>query len=211
MILLYGYIFYYISALIGISIGYHRYFSHKSFHTNSVLEVVMLFFGLICGGRSAITWAAVHRIHHSKSDTSQDPHSPKFVGALKVILSRWKVNYIPRKYIFDLMKNPRVVFFHRYGNYILLSYAILCLVISFELFLICVLIPYVLSWISFGILNYVTHQDGEPKNVVIMNALAPGEGWHKDHHKNPMKTKLNRYDPAGIAIEKFFAITKSSS
>jgi fatty-acid desaturase len=69
IILLYGYIFYYVAALVGISIGYHRYFTHRSFKTSMYVETIMLFFGLICGGRSALTWAAVHRIHHSKSDT----------------------------------------------------------------------------------------------------------------------------------------------
>jgi fatty-acid desaturase len=84
MIVIYGYIFYYFAALIGISIGYHRYFSHRSFKTSQYLEILMLFFGLICGGRSAITWAAVHRLHHSTSDTNKDPHSPKYVGIKKI-------------------------------------------------------------------------------------------------------------------------------
>ena len=114
MILFYGYLFYYAAALIGISIGYHRYFTHKTFQTNTAIEHVMLFFGAVCGGRSALTWAAVHRMHHAGSDTTEDPHSPVYVGKLKVLTSRWHVDYIPRKYISDLMKNPRVVFWHMY-------------------------------------------------------------------------------------------------
>lgn len=211
MTLIYGYIFYYFSALVGISVGYHRYFSHRSFKTHYLFEIIMLFFGLICGGRSAITWSAVHRMHHSSSDTEKDPHSPKYLGAKNIIFSRWKVNYIPRKYIADLIKNPRVVFFHKYGKYIHVFYALTILTIGIDYFIIFVLMPYVLSWISFGLLNYVSHKNGEPVDVPFMNILAPGEGWHKYHHHNPMKTKLNNYDPAGILIEKFFAISKSSS
>ena len=96
MILLYGYVFYYVAALLGISIGYHRYFTHRSFKTHQVLEYVMLMLGMICGGRSVLTWAAVHRMHHANSDTEEDPHSPIFKGGWNVLASRWRVQTIPR-------------------------------------------------------------------------------------------------------------------
>lgn len=204
MILLYGYIFYYISALIGISIGYHRYFTHNSFKASQYAEVVFLLFGLICGGRSALTWSAVHRYHHSTSDTETDPHSPIYQGKWKVILSQWNVKYIPKKYLVPLLKNPRLLFFHKYGMYIYLSYGALLLFAGFNMFLIFFLSPLVLSWFSFGLLNYLAHKDGEPRDVPIMNLLAPGEGWHKTHHDYPSRYKLNNYDPAGWIIEKIF-------
>jgi stearoyl-CoA desaturase (delta-9 desaturase) len=210
MTLLYGYLFYYFSALIGISIGYHRYFTHRSFDTSVVAEYIMLFFGLICGGRSALTWAAVHRMHHSKSDTEKDPHSPVYVGKLKVLLSRWKVEYIPRKHIADLLRNPRIVFFHRYGKYIHFTYAAVVLLFGLNAFLIFVMAPYVIAWAGFGLLNYVAHRNGMPNDVPIMNLIAPGEGWHKYHHDHPRAHKLNKYDIAGWTIERFFAKPKSS-
>lgn len=211
MTFLYGYLFYYFAALIGISIGYHRYFTHRSFTTTTYLETIMLFFGLICGGRSALTWAAVHRMHHAKSDTEEDPHSPLYVGVWRVITSRWRVEYIPRKYIVDLLKNPRVVFFHRYGKYIHATYAVLMLLVSIDMFVIFVVMPYVLAWAGFGLLNWIAHKDGEPVDVPIMNLVAPGEGWHKTHHKHPRYTSLHKYDIAGWTIERVFIKTKSSS
>lgn len=211
MTLLYGYIFYYIAALMGISIGYHRYFTHRSFKTSPFIEQLMLFFGLICGGRSALTWAAVHRMHHAKSDTEDDPHSPTYVGVWRVITSRWHVEYIPRKYIVDLLKNPRITFYHRYGKYIHLVYAIAILSFSVNLFVIFVLMPYVLSWLGFGLLNWAAHRNGNPIDVPIMNLLAPGEGWHKKHHLKPKATRLHKYDIAGWTIERFLTTSKSSS
>ena len=202
MILFYGYLFYYAAALIGISVGYHRYFTHKTFQTTAALEHIMLFFGAVCGGRSALTWAAVHRMHHAGSDTTEDPHSPVYVGKLKVLLSRWHVDYIPRKYIADLMKNPRVVFWHRYGIYIHFAYAIaVILLLGFSGLVMFVVIPYVLSWAGFGLLNWVAHYNGKPNDVPFMNFIAPGEGWHKYHHDHPWAYKLNRLDPAGAVIE----------
>ena len=201
MIILYGYLFYYFAALLGISIGYHRYFTHRSFATNKFAEIVMLFLGLICGGRSALTWAAVHRMHHAKSDTDEDPHSPKYKGIIKVIFSRWHVEYIPKKYIKDLLKNPRIIFFHRYGKYIHISYSLLMILLGMNYFITFVILPYVLSWLGFGLLNYFAHKDGEPENVPLLNLIAPGEGWHKTHHENPRATSLHKYDIAGVVID----------
>jgi stearoyl-CoA desaturase (delta-9 desaturase) len=201
MILFYGYLFYYVAALMGVSVGYHRYFSHRTFKTNRFVEIVMLMFGLICGGRSPLTWCAVHRMHHSTSDTDKDPHSPVYKGAKAVILSKWRVNYIPRKYMIDLIRNPRVMFFHNYGIYLYLTYALCTLFLGFDAFLIFCVIPFVLAYFSFGLLNYITHRTGEPQDVPMMNLLAPGEGWHKHHHQHPMASSLHTFDPAGLVIK----------
>ena len=211
MTLLYGYLFYYIAALIGISIGYHRFFTHRSFNTSIAAEYIMLFFGVICGGRSALTWAAVHRMHHAKSDTEHDPHSPMYKGALNVLTSKWSVDYIPKKYIVDLIKNPRVVWFHKYGKYAHLLYAVTMLAGGVDLFIIFVVVPFILAWLGFGMLNYFAHKNGKPTDVPILNLLAPGEGWHKQHHLKPMATSLHKFDIAGVVIARFFAKTKSSS
>lgn len=212
MWLIYGYFFYYISALLGHSIGYHRYFSHRSFTTNKYVEIVFLFFGLICGGRSPLMWAAVHRMHHSNSDTEHDPHSPIFVGSFKVLTSRFKVKFVPKKYLADLIKNPRIMFFHRYGKYIHLFYAVIIFILlGFNFFIIFVVMPFVLSWFSFGFLNYFAHRNGEPEDVVWLNLFAPGEAWHKTHHKSPRATSLNKFDIAGFIIEKILTRTKFSS
>ena len=204
-----GYVFYYVAALLGISMGYHRYFSHRSFDASPAAEIVMLFFGQICGGRSAITWAAVHRMHHAGSDTERDPHSPKYKGWLNVLLSKWRVDYIPRKYIADLLKNPRVVFFHRYGNYIHASWAIAILALGgISGFVSFVAMPYVLAYLGFGLLNWLAHTKGEPADIPYANLFAPGEGWHKQHHDRPRDSRLHKYDIAGWTVERLFTKTK---
>lgn len=194
MTLVYGYLFYYIAAAIGISAGYHRYFTHRSFKTTPTFEVVMLALGLICGGRSALTWSAVHRLHHATSDTESDPHSPAYKGRWTVLLSKWKVHYIPKRHLVGLINNPRVVFFHMYGPYIHIAYAIAMLLLGLNLFFVFVVAPFVLSWIGFGLLNYLGHKDGQPTNNVLLNLIAPGEGWHKYHHDNPGNYRNHKYD-----------------
>lgn len=199
--LIYGYLFYYISALIGITIGYHRYFTHNSFKTNKYTEVLLLLFGLVCGGRSALTWCAVHSMHHDFSDSPKDPHSPKFKGILAVIFSTWKIEYIPKKYIQQLIVNPRLRFFHKYGSYMYMMYGLITLLISLNAFIIFFLVPLIISWLGFGILNYVTHKTGSPEDIPLMNIIAPGEGWHKTHHDNPHWYYLNKWDPAKYVVK----------
>jgi stearoyl-CoA desaturase (Delta-9 desaturase) len=209
--LFYGYIFYYFASLIGISIGYHRYFTHNSFKTNKFFEIIFLCFGLICGGQSALTWCAAHRYHHSNSDTEKDPHSPIHRGPFKVIFSQWKIDYIPKKYIVPLMKNTRLRFFHKYRIKIYVTYGLLTLLFGINSFIIFFLSPLFFSWIGFGLLNFFAHRTGKVRDVPFMNIVAPGEGWHKLHHDHPSHYKLHKFDIAGVVIERFFIKTKSSS
>jgi stearoyl-CoA desaturase (delta-9 desaturase) len=211
MTLALGFLFYYIAALIGITIGYHRYFSHYTFTTNKYIEVVFLMFGLICGGRSALTWCAVHRYHHATSDTENDPHSPVYLNPLLVLFSTWNLRYIPKKYIIPLLKNPRLRCFHKYGLYLHITYAAIFLLLGINFFIIFVLCPLIFSWAGFGLLNYFAHKDGVPKDIPLLNLVAPGEGWHKVHHDYPNYYKLNKFDIAGVIIEKFFIKSKPSN
>ena len=61
-----------ILATVGISFGYHRYFSHREFFATRWQEIIMLYCGLLCGARSSLTWVGVHRMHHEHADTPKD-------------------------------------------------------------------------------------------------------------------------------------------
>lgn len=70
--------FYYILGLIGVSLGYHRMLTHKSFHLIRPLEVFVVWLGLPAG--TPLQWVGNHRAHHLHSDTALDPHSPHTKG-----------------------------------------------------------------------------------------------------------------------------------
>jgi fatty-acid desaturase len=182
MIIIYGFLIYWVLAAVGITYGYHRYFAHRQFRASAITETIMLYFGLLCGGRSALTWAAVHRIHHAHADTDKDPHSPKNHPWYVVLFSLWRVKSIPRKYMAGLIDNPRVMFFHRYGLWILLYHWVMTFMMFGIDSLIVNTMLIVLSYVGFGVLNLFGHNAEGPTNNKLINIIAPFEGNHRDHH-----------------------------
>ena len=68
-------VFYVISGM-GISMGFHRYFTHLSFKANKPLRVILAIAGSLAIEGPVLTWVADHRRHHKYSDKEGDPHSP---------------------------------------------------------------------------------------------------------------------------------------
>jgi stearoyl-CoA desaturase (delta-9 desaturase) len=68
-------IFYWVSGL-GITVGYHRYFTHGSFKAKTGLRVALAVAGSLAIEGPVITWVSDHRRHHKYSDKEGDPHSP---------------------------------------------------------------------------------------------------------------------------------------
>ena len=66
----------YLVTGLGITVGYHRFFTHKSFSAPRPIALVLGIFGSMAMQGSIIEWAAVHRSHHQHSDDEGDPHSP---------------------------------------------------------------------------------------------------------------------------------------
>lgn len=118
----------YILTGLGITIGYHRLFTHKAFATP---RWMMLFWGVL-GSMAAegplLTWVGVHRKHHQHSDDELDPHSPNFgrsaglLGVLRGWLHAhvgWIVMARPNsgasaRYTADLRRDPLIRFVDRY-------------------------------------------------------------------------------------------------
>jgi len=66
----------YLLTAIGVTVGYHRYFTHKSFTTPRPVAAVLAVLGSMAVEGPVIHWVATHRRHHQHSDREDDPHSP---------------------------------------------------------------------------------------------------------------------------------------
>ena len=71
------FIFGWLLSGLGITVGYHRYFSHKSFKTYPFMEWIFMFSGTMALQNKIIHWCSDHRRHHKKLDTNEDPYSIK--------------------------------------------------------------------------------------------------------------------------------------
>ena len=204
VMLIVGFIWYQFIAMFGLSIGLHRKFAHKQFETSKGFEVFALFLAMLAGSRSPLGWVGAHRIHHRHSDTEEDPHSPLHKGFWNVLINNWRVKQIPRHYVRDLYKNPRIMFFHKHWLKLHIATAVVTLLISVPLFIMFVLSPLVLGFVSYGIFNALGHDDGKPVYNWLIGILSAGEGHHDVHHANPGQVQLSKYDFAGLVAKKLF-------
>jgi stearoyl-CoA desaturase (Delta-9 desaturase) len=81
----------YVLTALGITVGYHRLFVHRSFETNIVVKFIFAVLGSMAVQGPLLMWAAKHRRHHQHADTIGDPHSPHghAEGVLGVLRGLW--------------------------------------------------------------------------------------------------------------------------
>jgi stearoyl-CoA desaturase (delta-9 desaturase) len=110
----------YVVTLHGVTVGFHRLFTHKSFKPNRTLKYALAIAGSMAIQGPVVRWVADHRKHHKFSDRDGDPHSPwKYgtsVGALLKGLWHAHMGWLfdeeqtpQRKYAPDLMSDPDIV------------------------------------------------------------------------------------------------------
>ncbi len=81
----------YVLTALGITVGYHRLFVHRSFETNIVVKFVLAVLGSMAVQGPLLKWVAMHRRHHQHADKAGDPHSPHVhdKGVLGVLRGIW--------------------------------------------------------------------------------------------------------------------------
>ncbi|MFC4161441.1 acyl-CoA desaturase [Chitinimonas lacunae] len=65
---------------MGLTIGYHRLFTHRSYKAGTALRMTLAALGCMAGQGPVVFWVALHRMHHEFSDRAGDPHSPNLNG-----------------------------------------------------------------------------------------------------------------------------------
>jgi stearoyl-CoA desaturase (delta-9 desaturase) len=74
------FLIFYVLTVIGIEVGYHRLFSHRSFQTSRPIQALLAILGSMAAQGGVIFWVAHHRRHHQYTDQPGDPHSPHLHG-----------------------------------------------------------------------------------------------------------------------------------
>lgn len=183
--------------VVGQGIALHRYFSHRSFKTHNFLHIFLSLITIPCALGSPISWSALHRHHHTVSDTPSDDQSPVYNS----VRSIWLCEYIGSANGFgmvrDLMRDKLQTWIHANYTKLLIGWvlAVCCLGINAALILVFIpiTVTYTLTMLGsvvvhkWGYRNY--HTNDNSKNSLIVSLLTLGDGWHNNHHASPNKIK----------------------
>lgn len=192
-------VFYFV-RMFGITAGYHRYFSHRSFKTGRPFQFALAWLGCSALQKGPLWWASQHRLHHKHSDTEEDIHSPitqtiwhAHVGWIVESANdktQWKV-------IRDLAKFPELVWLNRHHWVPGMILAAACILISLAAggtgwggFIVGFVLGTVALYHCTFMINSLAHLVGRrryntpdrSRNNWLLGILAMGEGWHNNHH-----------------------------
>jgi stearoyl-CoA desaturase (delta-9 desaturase) len=195
---------YFTIGILGIAIGYHRLFSHRSFKVHKITKKIILFLGVLAGQGSPIFWIGIHRgYHHRNSDKPNDAHSPKHGFWHSYILWMFKRDstslwgLAPRS-IIDLLKDKDMIFYHKHYIKIFLSIHFIMAIIDINIWLYGLVFPTFIVLHLFCLQTSLTHYPNlgyknfntkdNSTNLPWLWPLLLGEAWHNNHHgegRNP--------------------------
>ncbi|MHC5067507.1 MAG: acyl-CoA desaturase [Planctomycetota bacterium] len=184
----------YYLRMFGVTAGYHRYFSHRTFQLDRLSQFLLAFLAQTSGQKGVLWWAAHHRHHHRHSDQDTDLHSPKQQGLWHAhvgwILSGEHED-TDQERVKDLAKYPELRFLNRFHQLpsIMLGLAVWHW-LGTEALVVGFVWSTVLCWHGTFCINSLTHVIGrraydttdESRNSLILALVCCGEGWHNNHH-----------------------------
>lgn len=209
---------FYLIAGFGISIGFHRLFTHRSFKPNRPLKFILAAAGSMAFEGSVTSWVANHRRHHMFSDQAGDPHSPHRYGSGPMARVRGLL-YAHVGWLFT----PDTTSKTRFASDMLRDDDIVLSTRLFPLFAgLSFAIPFGIGWgitgtftgaltallwaglVRMAVFHHVTwsinsicHMFGtqpfdtkdQSTNFAPLALLSLGESWHSYHHANPSSAR----------------------
>ncbi|MDJ0631947.1 MAG: acyl-CoA desaturase [Xenococcaceae cyanobacterium MO_188.B29] len=189
-----AFILYWITAGWGITLGFHRLATHRSFETSKLVEYFFIFCGALACQGGPIDWVGLHRIHHKYSDTEPDPHDSNrgfwwsHLGWM--LIQNPANNDIPR-YTKDIADDPFYQFCQKYFIPLQVVLGVFLYLLGGWPFVIWgIFVRLVVVFHCTWFVNSATHKFGyqshesndKSKNCWWVALLTFGEGWHNNHH-----------------------------
>ncbi|RAH75184.1 acyl-CoA desaturase [Aspergillus aculeatinus CBS 121060] len=220
-------VLYYFWTALGITAGYHRLWSHRTYEAGLPLRIF-----LACAGGGAVQgsirwWSAKHRAHHRWTDTEKDPYNIRrgllYSHVLWMILKE-DPKHCGRPDISDLNEDPVVVWQHRnYIRFVLgfglilpmvmaglgwgdwkggLVYAGILRMFLFQQATFCV--NSLAHWLGDQASFHPFDDRNSPRDHILTALVTLGEGYHNFHHEFPSDYRNGiewwQYDPTKWAI-----------
>jgi stearoyl-CoA desaturase (Delta-9 desaturase) len=184
----------YFIRMFGLTAGYHRYFSHRTYKTSRVFQFLLALLGSTATQKGVLWWAAHHRAHHKYSDTPRDVHSVRQHGFwwahVKWILVR---TYVETDFdrIKDFARYPELRLLNKFHLVPpILMAATLAAVGGWWALLWGFFVSNTLLWHGTFCVNSLAHAFGrrrylttdDSRNSFLIALFTLGEGWHNNHH-----------------------------
>lgn len=195
-------------TIISVTVYLHRYSAHRALELHPALQHFFRFWLWLTTGMTTKAWTAIHRKHHAKCETPDDPHSPQVLGLKKVLWQGAELYQTEAKNADTLERygkgTPDDWMEHNvYGRYDLLGIVIMA-VIDLALFGLAGLTVWAVQmlWIPFlaaGVINGIGHYWGyrnfetadAARNIFPWGILIGGEELHNNHHTYGTSAKLS--------------------
>jgi stearoyl-CoA desaturase (delta-9 desaturase) len=220
----------YVACGLGITIGYHRLLTHRSFATHKPVEYLFAVLGSMAVQGPVISWVADHRKHHAHADEEGDPHSPHVgAGMLRGLwhahvgwLFRSQGRAERRRYAPDLVEDSGMRLISR--HFVLLVIATLALpALAGGLLtgswlgaltgffwggLVRLFFLHHVTWSINSVCHFFGRRrfdtDDHSTNVAWLAVPSLGEAWHHNHHAFPRSARAGlrwwEIDPSGLVI-----------
>ncbi|UJW29032.1 acyl-CoA desaturase [Saccharothrix sp. AJ9571] len=205
---------FYVIGTLGVTVGYHRYFTHGAFKAARPLRIALAVAGGMAVQGSVIFWVASHRRHHAFADREGDPHSPWLFGTSPMALAKgfWHAHMgwmfqrevtSYERFAPDLLADDdlRVVnrYFWLWTTLSLAAPALLGGLLTWSLWgavtaffwagLVRIAFLHHVTWS----VNSICHMVGDrpfasrdkASNFWPLAILSMGESWHNSHHADP--------------------------
>jgi stearoyl-CoA desaturase (delta-9 desaturase) len=207
----------YVVRMFGVTAGYHRYFSHRSFKTSRLGQFVLAILAMSSAQKSVMWWAALHRHHHRHSDHADDVHSPLHRGFLYSHVlwifdakhGTTRLDEVP-----DLAKFPELRFLDRHELLPSILLAAVCFLLDgWSGLVIGFFGGTVLLYHGTFFINSLAHVHGSRRYVTgdtsrnnwWLAVITLGEGWHNNHHAYQRSTRQGfrwyEFDPTYYVLK----------
>jgi stearoyl-CoA desaturase (delta-9 desaturase) len=210
---------------MGITLGFHRLLTHRSFVVPKWAEYTLSILGTLAIQGGPIQWVATHRAHHAHSDREGDPHDSNrgMAWAHMEWLYRRNTARLSQaemaRWAPDLVSDPVYRAMDRYAVWIQIALGAILLVAGGWPFLIWGLFARaVFTYHCTWLVNSASHAVGyrsfrttdRSTNNWLVALISFGEGWHNNHHAFPFSARHGmrwfEFDPAWITIKVLAAL-----
>lgn len=202
-----------VTGCLGITLGFHRLLTHRSFEAPKPVKYLLALFGCLALQGGPVRWVATHRLHHKEADTPKDPHSSEegfwwshmiwnFFRQPELETTETLKRFAP-----DIYNDPVLRFMDKYFFLLYLGFAgILFLAgtlfqnwqLGLSLVVWGCILRIVYVWHVTWLVNSATHfwgyQTFPSKDKSLNNwwvaLLTFGEGWHNNHHVHPRSARM---------------------